>query len=253
MNYILSVSYANEQVTRTCYTNLAAQLYRTAKDFPCEVIVFDNRYPLNEPTMLPKLCSELGFMYQTVQQNIGVYHSYNVLLKRLPEYCQSVILMDGDTFVETTGWYKAATEVMKDESVATCLVSNTINQRELKERGFTQEAISGHNVKVSKEVICCTAGGWNVSFLRQINGITSPNKYYGGNEIEMWRYYQNRKLVVLDEYQEDLEGMKAMQDWQYEEYKLLYAHRGLNMSFEEYLNTNPHQFGRDVLIKEIFG
>lgn len=253
MNYILSVSYANEAVAKKCYEQLAAQLQTTRKEYPCEVIIFDNQYPLNDRSFLPHLCGELGFMYQTVHQNIGLYAAYNTLIKRLPLEVESAIFFDGDNLVNTPGWYQACTEVMEDKNVATCIVANTINQRELNERGFTTEIINSHKVKVSKEVICSTVGAFNIPFLRQIGGFSSPNYYYGGNEIAMWRFYVGRKLCVLDEYWEDLDTPKSMQDWQYEEYKLLYAHRGLGMSFEDYLKMEMPQIGREKLIKEIFG
>lgn len=253
MNYILSVSFANQAVAKLCYEHLASQLQRTAFGFPCEVIVFDNKYPLNDPKFLPNLCAELGFMYQTVNQNVGLYMAYNILISRLPKDTQTAIFFDGDNLVDTPDWYIACSQVVQEPDVVHCMVANHINQRELSERGYTSEVIADHNVKVSQECICATVGAFNIPWLRSIGGTTSPNYYYGGNEIEMWRHYAGKKLCVLDDYWEDLDTPKGLQDWQYEEYKLLYAHKGMRMSFDQYVATSPKQLGREKLLKEIFG
>lgn len=224
------------------------------KDDPCQVLLFDNQYPLNRPGFIRNLCEQFGFKYYKGFANVGMYQAYATLLDQLPVDCKSAILYDGDHFPVTTNWHRAMLEVMEDQTVLTCNISNVINQRELKERGFTHTHIAGHNCKISKEVITATMGAWNIPVLKSIGGITAPHKYYGGNEVLMWRHYnEQRKFVVLDDYTEELDEMKKMQDWQYEEYKLLYAHRGLGMSFEEYLKINPVQHGYDNLIKEIFG
>lgn len=251
MNYILSVSFANEKVATKSYENL----HETSADE--QVIVLDNNYPMrraNGRNWLRHLCERLRFVYIDAGYNMGLYDAYNHLINTLPDKCESVILHDGDHFINQEGWTQAAFAVMKDPTVATCIVSNKINQRELNERGFTASEINGQKVKVSHEVICCSVSAWSVPFLKSVKGITSPNRYYGGNELEMWKYYgADRKLVVLDDYTEDLDTMKTLQDWQYEEYKLLYAHRGLGMSFDEFLKTNPVRQGADKLLKEIFG
>lgn len=251
MNHILSVSFANETVATKSYENL----HETSGHE--QVTVLDNHYPIyrsNGRYWLRDLCERLRFIYIDAGYNMGLYDGYNHLINGLPDKCESVILHDGDHFINQEGWSEAAFAVIADPTVATCIVSNRINQRELGERGFTAAEINGQKVKISHDVICCSVSAWNVGFLKSVNGVTSPNKYYGGNELEMWKYYgPNHKLVVMDDYTEDIDTMKALQDWQYEEYKLLYAHRGLGMSFDEFLKSNPVRQGADKLLKEIFG
>lgn len=249
MSYLLTVSYANEQVATRSYM----QLVNTMKDDPCKVLLFDNQYPLNPAGYMEGLCKELGFKYYRGFANVGMYQAYATLLAQLPVDCKSAILYDGDHYPITPNWHLAILDVLKDESVLTCNVNNLINRRELHERGFTPVAINGHRCSISKEVITATMGGWNIPVLKSIGGITSPHKYYGGNEVDMWKHYKDHKFVVLDDYSEDKLAMDALHDWQYQEYKLLYAHRGLGISFEEYLKTDPQRHGYDNLIKQIFG
>lgn len=248
-NIIISTSYANETVATKSYEALAA----TVTDTP--VWILDNRYPLNRKDFAYDLAARLGFKYNSFGINVGCYDAYNWMIDNLPPDVDKLIGYDGDILPVTPNWAKACFDVIDDPTVGTCMLASRINQRELAERGFTAAVINGYNVKISHEVITCNTAAWSVSFLKAINGITAPHKYYGGNEIAMWKMYaeQGKKLVVLDDYWEDIDTMKALQDWQYEEYKLLYAHRGLGMSFEEYLKTNPVRHGYDNLIKEIFG
>ncbi len=256
MKYILSTSYANETVAAKAYNRLAAQVYRyRATTNPIEVVIFDNHYPLNDPMFLPKLCAENGFMYNHAGENIGLYAACNQMISRLTKNCKSVIGFDGDNWIIEDDWINALYTVMEDETVGTAMVSTPINVRELEERGYERAVINGYRVKISKQALCMSVSCWNVPFLRAINGITAPHKYYGGNEVAMQDFYaqHGKKLVVLEDYHEELDEMKALQDWQYEEYKIKYAHQGLNMSFNEFLATNPVQIGRDVLLKSIFG
>lgn len=250
---ILTVSYANERVARKSY----ARLVESMKDDPCEVRLFDNHYPLNRADFIKDLCQEYGFQYNKsfAHSNIGLYPAINSLIGALPKDCKKIIGFDGDNYPMTDNWHKALLDVLDDPTVGTVTLSSEIIAREIAERGFTPAVINGHKCKISHQVLTCTVSGWNVPFLKSTNGITSPHVYYGGNEVDMWRHYKEKgmKYVVLDDHWEELKEMKAMQDWQYEEYKLLYAHRGLGMSFEEYLKTNPVQHGYDILIKQIFG
>jgi len=249
MNYILSISFANERVAEKSYENLS----ETCGDE--QVIVLDNHYPLRRQFMLRDLCERFRFHYIDNGYNMGLYDGINFLLNELPHDTKSVIGHDGDHYLLQKGWSKAVFEVLEDESVGMCVVSNDIIYRELHERGFESEVINGHKVRIPKQVICCTVGGWSMPYLRAIGGITAPNKYYGGNEIHMWDHFrqQGKKMAVLEDFHEELDQMKALQDWQYQEYKLLYAHKGLRMSFDDYLKTDPPQYGVDVLLKQIFG
>ena len=249
MNYILSISYANEKVANRSYENLS----ETSADE--QVWVLDNHYPLIRKHILGEICDRYRFHRIDNGYNMGLYDGYNHLLSLLPNDCQSVILHDGDNFLIEEGWSRACSEVLQDETVGTCIVSNDINYRELNERGYESVNINGHNVKISKQAICCTVGGWSLPFLRAIGGITAPHKYYGGNEVHMWDHYrqQGKKLVVLEDFHEELKSMKALQDVAYEEYKIRYAHQGMNMSFETFLESDIPLLGVDLLLKQIFG
>ncbi len=249
MNYILSISFANERVAEKSYENLA----ETSGDE--QVIILDNHYPLRRQFVLKDICERYRFHYIDAGYNMGLYDGWNFLLETLPMECKSVILHDGDNFLLNDGWTGAIFDVLEDGTVGNCIVSNDINYRELHERGFESETINGHKVRISKQAICCTVGGWSVPFLRSIGGITAPHKYYGGNEVHMWKYYQEqgKKLVVLEDFHEELDSMKSLQDAAYQEYKIRYAHQGMNISFDKFLESGVPLIGVDVLLKQIFG
>lgn len=229
---IAVVSYANEKVTELSLRQLAITADST------RVNVWDNHYPLNRPNFVLDLCRKLGFDYYSEGQNVGMYRAYNELINMTN---QNVILYDADCMPDKSGWDTAILEVLKNASIGCVTLSNATNRREMMERGFSRETINGHVVKEPHSAVTNTVCGFNIDFLKSIGGLTGSHKYYGGNEIEMWRHYGPKRWVFLDDYNELTESVKSLHDWQYEQYKLLYAHRGLGISFEEYLKTNPEQ------------
>jgi hypothetical protein len=143
--------------------------------------------------------------------------------------------------------------VLKDKTVGTVTLSNTVNEREMNERGFERAVINGVRVKIAKSACTNTICGFNTKFLKDIGGLQGSKKYYGGNEVEMWKHYGEKKWVFLEDFREETEKIQPLHDWQYQEFKLLYAHRNLDMSFEDYLLSKPIRHGFDNLIKQIFG
>lgn len=213
------------------------------------VLVWDNFYPLNRPDFLLDLCNDLRFIYMTEGENKGLYHAYNTMIKSCND--DSVIIMDGDNFISYFEWDLAVEKVLKDDRIGTVTLGSKTSDREMNERGFDYEMINGIRVKIPHQACTNTCCGFNTEFLKSIGGIKGSKEYYGGNEIEMWKHYREKKWVYLIDYKEDTELIKPLQDWQYEQYKLLYAHKGMGGSFEEYLKTNPERI--ENIHKFIFG
>lgn len=245
---ILSVSFANDAVAFKSYTSL----YERMIDLPCEVWVWDNHYPLATKGFVKDLCREYGFRYMSLGENVGMYKAYNTMISEAQT--ESVILHDGDHYIKHDNWHLILSQVMQDPTVAVCTVNNTIITRELKERGFDPEIVNGVPVLSPHHAGVSTCGGFRKKFLDSVGGLTGGHKYYGGNEVKMWPYFntQNRYYVLQDIF-DDKEYIESMTDWQYTQYKILYAHRGLDMSFKDYLHTDPHQIDIDSLLKQIFG
>lgn len=245
---ILSVSFANDAVAFKSYSSLNERMV----DLPCEVWVWDNHYPLATKGFLKDLCAEYGFRYMSLGENVGMYKAYNTMISQAQN--EVVILHDGDHYIKHDNWHLIMAQVMQDPTVAVCTVNNTIISRELKERGFDAERVSGVNVLKPHQVIVCTCAAWRKKFLDSVGGLTGGHKYYGGNEVKMWEHFDSQNgYYVLEDIFDDKEYIESMADWQYTQYKLLYAHRGLDMSFNDYLHTDPPKLDVDALLKQIFG
>lgn len=232
MNYLLTVSFANEKVAMKSY----AQLVKTMKPSPCKVLLFDNHYPGHDAR---KTAEKFGFEYHSAGSNIGQYAAYNYLINELPADTTKILFYDGDHFPLTEGWHLAMLDVLSDPAVAHVSLKNDVTWREFEERPYDRALVFGNRVRVALQPMTNTMCGFTVEFLRLCGGVKGGHVYYGGNEIEMWKYYGGRKWVYLEDY--EVQELKDMHDWQYEQYKLLYAQKGLDMSYEEYLNTNPEK------------
>lgn len=245
---IISVSFASDVVAYESYSTL---VNRTA-DYPCEVWVWDNHYPLGTKWFLKSLCQEYGFRYMSLGENVGMYKAYNTMIGEAKN--EILILHDGDHFIPHDNWHLVMAQVMGDKDVAVCTMNNTIISRELKERGFDKEIVNGVEVLKPHQVITCTCAAWRRTFLESVGGLTGGHKYYGGNEIRMWDYFgTHKKYYVLENFFDNKEFIEELHDWQYTQYKILYAHRGLDMSFSDYVHTDPLRLDIDALLKSIFG
>jgi len=225
---ILTVSYASEKIATESY----ARLVETMVTDPCEVVLFDNHYPLNRKYFMVELCEKYGFLYNSFGKNIGAYDAYNYLLGLCE--ARKAILYEGDNFPIQKDWHIAALKVIGGGFVMSTLRNKT-SYREMDERGFTVKEINGVACRMPLHAVTNTIGAIDVPYFRQIGGFAG-GKYYGGGEISMWDYLKDR-WVFLDAYEDDRE--KFTHDWQYSQYKLLHAHRGMDMSFEDYLATKP--------------
>ncbi len=245
MNYILTVSFANETVTAKSYQRLVDTIRQ-----PYKVLLWDNHYPLNSPDFLDKLCKTYKFERYTLGINIGLYAAWNCLLAYLPDDVEKVILFDGDNYPIENDWHLALTDVIGGPVVHSTLMHH-VNRRELNERGFTSEVIKGVRVRVTNQPCTNTTCAFSVDFLNQVGGVTGGKTFYGGNELTMWPFYEGKKWVFLEDFTEGKEEMMPLHDWQYYQYKLLYAHKGLEGDFKKYLASNPERI--EDLEKQIFG
>lgn len=236
---ILSCSFANETVT--------AKSYKALKDTtainPCEVWIWDNHYPLNNPDFVRNICVENGWKYMHAGENVGLYEAYRRLQFHLKEFAddpKTVIFYDGDNNPKVNNWHLALFTVMENENIACATLLNQVNNRELRERGFDFDNVDGVRVLVTKSACTNTVCAFDMPFLNAAGGLQGKY-YYGGNEVNLWPHFKNRKWVFLADFWENKEEIDCLHDWQYTQYKMLYAHKGLDMSFADYLKTNPQK------------
>jgi hypothetical protein len=208
---------------------------------PLPVLMWDNCYPMNWVGFGDDIADKYGFKYHTDGENIGLYAAWNALLSELPDDCEKVILYDGDNFPVTPDWHLALLKALDDPKVVHATLMNDVIYNEFKKRPSTSEEINGIKVYTTHQPMTNTVCAFKTSFLHECGGILGGKRYYGGNEMAMWPYYKGRKWVFLSEFWEDKPKMMALHDWQYQQYKMLYAHDGLDMSFESYVKTNPER------------
>lgn len=251
MSLLLSCSFASETVTEKAYF----QLHKTMKTNPSEVWVWDNHYPTNREGFVRDICMKYGFIYMHSGENIGLYAAYRRLIGHIHEfkrYEETVLFYDGDGNPQQDDWHLALEQVLTGNTrvVHSTLLNQTIN-RELRERGFDFETINGIKCMVPHTACTNTICGFNLRWLERVGGLTGKY-FYGGNEIAMWPEYSAiERWVFLQDFIEDSVSMRDLHDWQYHQYKLLYAHKGMDMSFADYLKTNPSRIYD--LEKTIFG
>lgn len=249
MNYLLTCSYANELVAEKSYS----QLVKTMVKDPLPVWLWDNIYPLNQPMTMQKICSKYNFLYMSMNDmggNVGMYAAYNFMINSLPDDCEVAVFYDGDQFPVQENWHLALIKAVKDYGYRCVTLNNHISQREMIERGFDSVEVGGLRLQIPRQACTNTICAFDVEFLRETGGIRGGKMYYGGNEIEMWPQLQY-KWAFLTDFWDDFEQCKRLHDWQYEQYKLLYAHKGMDMSFENYLASKPERIYD--LEKTIFG
>lgn len=237
MNYLLTVAFANERVLSKSYE----QLHRTMVTDPLPVLLWDNCYPLNWMGFGADLADKYGFTYRTTGENVGLYKAFNNLIAEVPKDCENVILYDGDNFPTSPDWHLTVLKVLEDPEVVHVTLMNDTIAREFKERPHDIEYINGVRCFVTKQAMTNTVCGFKMDFLRKTSGLIGGKYYYGGNEIAMWPYYEGKKWVYLADIWEDKPAMMALHDWQYQQYKSLYAHKGLDMSFTDYILSNPER------------
>ena len=247
MNYLLTVAYANQKVLALSYD----QLNRTMVTKPLPVLMWDNCYPMNWVGFADDISDKFGFKYLTDGENIGLYAAWNQLLSIIPEDCDKVILYDGDNFPTEPDWHLALLKVLDSPDVVHATLMNQTIYNEFKQRPSDLEIIEGVECLVTKQAMTNTVCAFKKSFLRECGGVLGGKKYYGGNEIVMWPYYKGRKWVFLTKFWEDKGRMMALHDWQYQQYKSLYAHGNLDMSFDAYIKTNPQRI--DDINKYLWG
>jgi hypothetical protein len=147
-------------------------------------------------------------------------------------------------------WHLALIETVKSQKYVCATLNNHVSNREINERGFYHSEVNGIRLQVPKQACTNTVCAFDVKFLRENGGIRGGKVYYGGNEIEMWPILEY-KWAFLTDFWDDFNQCKVFHDWQYEQYKLLYAHKGMDMSFETYVKSNPDRIYD--LEKTIFG
>lgn len=241
-SYLLTVAYANEKVLEQSYE----QLRRTMVTDPLPVLAFDNCYPLNWIGFMADLCVRRNFQYYTHGENVGLYQAWEYLLAKIPADCEKVILYDGDNFPLSADWHLDLLNVLEQPDIVHATLMNNVIYNEFQQRPHQKHIIThknGQKVQVfeAKQAMTNTVCAFKTSFLQETGGIIGGKKYYGGNEIAMWKHYNEAKKWVFVPVWEDKDLMMRQHDWQYQQYKMLYAHNNLDMSFDQYIKTNPEK------------
>ena len=230
---ILSISYHNEATAKRSYEQLA----ETTKENPMPVYVLDNNYPLIKDTMfIPNLCERLGFIYVNAGENLGLQGGYNFLLEIVKELNSNVIMYDGDSYPVTNGWNTAMFECLNTQpKVVWVSLQNDSTWAEFQNREYINDTIGKHRVRVVTTPVINSICAFKREWLNEIGGVFEPRKYYGGFEMAMFSKMNRLKhfWVFLSDFSEQRNEIPS--DTIYTEYKIKYAHRNMNMSFEEYV------------------
>jgi hypothetical protein len=233
---ILTISYHKEEIVRKSYE----QLKKTTADNPMPVLVLDNHYPLiKDKNFVKNICEELGFLYFSAGQNIGLHNGYNYLRKFVTT--KRFILYDGDSFPTTDDWNTALTDVVRDPRTVWASLYNHHSYSELDNRGYWTKEINGYKCRVTQQAVTNSVCAFQTEWVESVGGFSEPNEFYGGFEVSMWKKMNPHmeQWAFLNDYKED--RIHLENDSIYTEYKWKHAHLGMRMSFEQYVGeTDLH-------------
>lgn len=220
-----------------------AQAHRTrGADVEWVHVLVDAHWPLNRHKVIEamdRLRKNYGCIVIDPGENLGLHGNFNYALNNLNIPDNALIVgFDPDCWPVTSGWDKAMCDVfIADDKIVWLSLWHPHATRELidENKSYPETIIAGHRVvQVSKPVmnsVCGFRSGW----LKMINGITEPSKYYGGLECAMWDSVKaHGKWVFLPEFKEDLHFQDVINPM-YREWKWEHAHKGYPYDFVQFL------------------
>ena len=206
------------------------------------VAMVDQHYPLpNSEINSSELCWiawGMGHRYMTFGANLGLHRGFNVALDALGLPDDALVVgYDPDTMPLTEGWDVAARRVMDaDKSVAWVSLGNDVSEREMSERGYTEELRGGIRTWRTHRPVVNSICVWRVSWLRAVGGLTEPNAFYGGLECAMFEKLGANSWVFLPDFREARDtALQSAPDKEYVEYKWAHAHQGDPRDFATWL------------------
>jgi hypothetical protein len=235
MTHIFTLLYNNAKVLRRSFTQLQKTVTGDYK-----IIALDNHYPLITDRQKAAIVKKFDITVHDSGKNLGLHEGYNTLLKQYPDV-DKVILFDCDSMPKRKGWNEMMVDVLGYPNIAYCCLENEVANREMLERGYRYWRQKDHIFLQPHKPCVMSITATTQTFLNKVGGLQEPNKYYGGLEAAMWKYFnETEKMVYIKGVDEiRIEGnLKDLQDPQYREYKWKHAHEGYKHSFNTFLSES---------------
>jgi GT2 family glycosyltransferase len=217
------IDYSLSQLRKTTTLNLP-------------IYAVDNDYPFLTPDMVNDLQKKHNFTLIGTRHNRGLAGGANELINSVN--VDYAIGYDCDSNPVTPGWDIAFLKLIKNTNLAYLSLMLEVSKREMLERGHTVWHYEDYTIWRPHAACVQSVPIFDTAYIKKIGGIQEPKKYYGGLEACMFKYWDNdHQIGYLDGYYEMPENKSDKVNPLYTEYKLEYAHKGYNGSFDDFLKT----------------
>lgn len=200
------------------------------------IYAVDNDYPFLTQDMVNQLKDKYDIQIIGEKYNRGSSEGFNELINNIN--IDYAILYDCDSNPVTYGWDEVMYKLIKNTNLAVMSLMLEVSKNEMIERGYTIWHYEDYTIWKPKAACVQSTGFYDLNYLRQIGGVKQPKKYYGGSESQMFNYWNDEHQIgYLDGYYEIPKNHGGNVNPLYSEYKIMYAHRGYDGSFEDFIKT----------------
>lgn len=208
-------------------------------------IICDNHYPIdkeNNRQKIKELSEEFGCHYIDSGRDLGLHRGINNAMMKAGVLPGDILVgLDPDDRPQA-GFLDTMKAVMQAQpSLAVLCTSFSVIYQKMGEGvPFKPMMIAGHPVMVHPSIEMWNVAAFNTHFLNDIGGISQPNAYYGGIEVDLYRSWQKRGMFygylagVTSEAVPVNRADTSLFDPQYRQWKTDHVN-GYKKSFEEWL------------------
>lgn len=192
-------------------------------------LILDNHYSRESSDWLEENKEKYQYSLFDNGYNMGLHDGFNFLLKYVTT--THVIGLDPDTLPMTKGFDLELLKHGQDPRNVWVSCFNTHSFSEMRNPTFENGLIISSHAVVNS--ICL----WQCDWLRRSGGVQEPTKLYGGLEIWMWKYLDQktkRWVFALNSLEACSNSMPDLQDPVYRSFKWEHAHKGDPRSWEEF-------------------
>lgn len=199
----------------------------------------DQHYPIDySQSRLKEICESFGITYVDLGRNLGLHKGFNYALSLIKPNDEDIIIgYDPDSYPLTFGWDMALIRAIKaNAQVAWASLYHDHSAHEFADRGFDQIHFDSNiELRIAKQPMMNSVCAWDAGWLKSVGGLSEPNEWYGGLEIEMWPKLKGKKWGFLPGFVEDAR-LRHQHDKLYTKYKWELAHnRSTKLDFESWL------------------
>ena len=234
---MITLGFGNPQVLEQTFS-----LIDETRTLDIPWYILNNHYPLPSKSevdsWLKANASKYKYSVLDAGKNLGLHGGINWLDAQVFNAGDHMLAVDPDTLPGSKGWDEAMWAAAQDSRNVWVSAFNNHSWGEMCERGYMEEP----PLIIPKAPVCNSICLWSIDWLRDCGGLQEPSKWYGGLEMCMWRFLDQKSkrwVFTRDAFEESSLSYPNYGDLKYREYKFEHAHKGYPHSFEEFLQGKP--------------